>query len=130
MAVKPATGSTVNYRTRLPGKDFGVKLVGSVGDFDYMRIFGMVDTGEFTPWGTRAFGSASMATNDAVYGNRGQLRIEQGRALGDASAWALLGVLPHASRASIARALVELSGLEGAPFLVDLLSASSLERPG
>lgn len=66
----------------------------------------------------------------AVYGNRGQLRIEQGRALGDASAWALLGVPPHASRASIARALVELSGLEGALFLVDLLSASSLERPG
>src|SRR6201991_2386064 len=34
-----ATGSTVNYRTRLPGQDFGVKLIGSVGDFGYFRTF-------------------------------------------------------------------------------------------
>ncbi|WP_136162018.1 TonB-dependent receptor [Sphingomonas flavalba] len=64
-----ASGSTVNYRTRLPSEDFGVKLVGSAGDFSFFRIFGMVDTGTFTPWGTRAFFSASSATNDTVYGS-------------------------------------------------------------
>ena len=64
-----ASGSTVNYRTRNPGEEFGVKLVGSAGDFDFFRVFGMVDTGVFTPWGTRAFFSASSATNDTVFGN-------------------------------------------------------------
>ena len=32
-----ATGSTVNYRTRNPGEEFGVKLIGSAGDFDFFR---------------------------------------------------------------------------------------------
>ena len=72
-----ATGSTVNYRTRLPGKDFGVKLVGSVGDFDYMRIFGMVDTGEFTPFGTRAFASASTARNRAPFNSAARIEKKQ-----------------------------------------------------
>lgn len=64
-----ASGSTVNYRTRKPSEEFGVKLVGSAGDFNFFRIFGMVDTGTFTPWGTRAFFSASSSTNDTVFGN-------------------------------------------------------------
>ncbi|MBE1527758.1 iron complex outermembrane receptor protein [Sphingopyxis sp. OAS728] len=64
-----ASGSTVNYRTRTPGEEFGVKVVGSAGDFNFFRIFGMVDTGILTPWGTRAFFSASQATNDTVFGN-------------------------------------------------------------
>ena len=66
----------------------------------------------------------------AVYGNRGPLRIERGRALGGQRAWALLGVPAHATRESIARALVELSGLEREPFLLDLLCVSSVEPPG
>ena len=64
-----ASGSTVNYRTRKPGEEFGGKMVGSAGDFNFFRIFGMIDTGIFTPWGTRAFFSASSATNDTVFGN-------------------------------------------------------------
>jgi len=64
-----ASGSTVNYRTRKPSEEFGVKMVGSTGDFKFFRIFGMVDTGVFTPWGTRAFFSASSSTNDTVFGN-------------------------------------------------------------
>ncbi len=63
-----ATGSTVNYRTRNPGEEFGVKGIGSVGDFKFFRVFGMVDTGTFTSFGTRAFIAASRATNDTVYG--------------------------------------------------------------
>ncbi len=64
-----ASGSTVNYRTRTPGEEFGVKLVGSAGDFNFFRIFGMVDTGVLTPWGTRAFISGSSSTNDTVFSN-------------------------------------------------------------
>ena len=72
-----ATGSTVNYRTRVPFREFGTRIQGSVGSYDFFRVFGVVDTGEFTPWGTRAFVSASSSTNDAVYGNRGQIDKQQ-----------------------------------------------------
>ncbi|MFC0305240.1 TonB-dependent receptor [Rhizorhabdus histidinilytica] len=72
-----ATGSTVNYRTRNPTQDFGVNLMGSAGRFDFMRIFGSVDTGVFTPWGTRAFVAASRATNDAIFGKYGKIDKSQ-----------------------------------------------------
>lgn len=64
-----ASGSTVNYRTMTPTEDFGVKMVGSAGDFKFFRVFGLVNTGVFTPWGTKAFFSASQSTNDTVFGN-------------------------------------------------------------
>lgn len=63
-----AAGGTVNYRTIIPTKDFGVRLTGSLGRFDYRRLFGMIETGEFTSWGTRAWLSASMADNDKFKG--------------------------------------------------------------
>lgn len=72
-----ATGSTVNYRTRLPGQDFGVKVIGSVGDLDFMRIFGLVDTGELTSFGTRAFVSASMARNHSPFNKDAQVDKQQ-----------------------------------------------------
>lgn len=72
-----ATGSTVNYRTRVPGRDFGVKMIGSAGDFDFMRIFGMVDTGELTSSGTRAFASASMARNHSPFNRDAQIEKQQ-----------------------------------------------------
>jgi iron complex outermembrane receptor protein len=75
-----ATGSTVNFRTRLPYRDFAVRVQGSYGVFDggdFYRVFGSIDTGAFTPWGTRAFGAASMATNDFVYGHRGVIYKQQ-----------------------------------------------------
>lgn len=72
-----ASGSTVNYRSRTPGKDFGAKLVGSAGEYAFFRVFGMVDTGEFTPWGTRAFIAASHAENDNVFNNRGRIDKQQ-----------------------------------------------------
>ena len=76
-----ATGSTVNFRTRRPFENFATRIQGSYGrtstDADYMRVFGVIDTGAFGPWGTRAFGSASMATNDVVYGNRGIIYKQQ-----------------------------------------------------
>jgi iron complex outermembrane receptor protein len=75
-----ATGSTINFRTRLPFETFGARLQGSYGEFDggnYMRVFGVVDSGAIGPWGTRAFAAASMATNDTVYGNRGVIYKQQ-----------------------------------------------------
>ena len=72
-----ASGSTVNYRTRLPYRDFGAKLVGSAGEFKFFRIFGSVDTGEFGPFGTRAFVSASASENDNVFNNSGKIKKQQ-----------------------------------------------------
>lgn len=63
-----ATGSTVNYRTRLPKDDFGVQLSGAAGDFSFFRVFGAVDTGEITSFGTKMFFSASKADNNNIYG--------------------------------------------------------------
>lgn len=72
-----ATGSTVNYRTRVPGEELGVRLSGSAGEFDFFRIFGMVDTGEFTPLGTRAFFAASTASNRNPINNYGKIDKQQ-----------------------------------------------------
>jgi iron complex outermembrane receptor protein len=59
-----ATGSTVNYRSRNPTEDFHARVVGSTGDFGFMRIFGVVDTGNITKGGLRAWLAASKATNN------------------------------------------------------------------
>jgi iron complex outermembrane recepter protein len=75
-----ATGSTINFRTRLPYQNFAARVQGSYGRFDggdFFRMFGVIDTGAFGPWGTRAFASASMATNDFVYGHRGEIYKQQ-----------------------------------------------------
>jgi iron complex outermembrane receptor protein len=68
-----ATGSTVNYRTRNPTDDFGVRFLGSAGDFNFMRMFGEIDTGILNSSGTKAFFAASKATNDVVFGKIGQV---------------------------------------------------------
>jgi len=68
-----ASGSTVNIRTRNPYDDFGVRMLGSAGDFGFFRMFGEIDTGEFTSIGTKAFFSASKAVNNTVYGGIGKI---------------------------------------------------------
>ncbi|RYE04356.1 MAG: TonB-dependent receptor [Sphingomonadales bacterium] len=72
-----AVGGTVNYRTKTPDKQFGAMLSGSAGEFDFMRIFGKVETGEFTPWGTRAFFSGSTASNRNPFNNYGKVNKQQ-----------------------------------------------------
>ncbi|KRB86427.1 TonB-dependent receptor [Sphingomonas sp. Root710] len=72
-----ASGSTVNYRTRTPTDDFHVRAQGSAGRFDFFRIFGVVDTGVFTPWGTKAFLAASKSSNDAIFGHYGKIDKKQ-----------------------------------------------------
>lgn len=72
-----ASGSTVNYRTLIPTDQFGARLVGSVGDYNFFRVFGMVNTGVFTPFGTKAWFAASNATNDVVFNNFGKIDKQQ-----------------------------------------------------
>jgi iron complex outermembrane recepter protein len=72
-----AVGGTVNYRTLTPSEDFGVKLSGSIGQYNFMRVFGMVNTGNLTSIGTRAFFSASMASNDNPFNNYGVVDKQQ-----------------------------------------------------
>nr|WP_314445510.1 TonB-dependent receptor [uncultured Sphingomonas sp.] len=59
-----AAGGTINYRTRLPGRELGLRATGSLGSFDFRRVFMMIDTGDLTSSGTRAFVSGSVARND------------------------------------------------------------------
>lgn len=68
-----ASGSTVNYRTIVPTDDFGARMQGSVGDYKFFRIFGLVNTGVFTPFGTKAWFSASHAENNVVFNNFGKI---------------------------------------------------------
>jgi len=72
-----AVGGTVNYRTRNPGKVFGGRVVGSLGEFDFRRIFAMIDTGEIGPWGTTAFVAVSTAKNDNPFNNYGVVDKQQ-----------------------------------------------------
>ncbi len=72
-----AVGGTVNYRTMVPTKDFGAKLSGSAGDFDFMRIFALINTGELNSSGTRAFFSLSRATNNAPFNGYGRVNKQQ-----------------------------------------------------
>ena len=72
-----ASGSTVNYRTLTPTDDFGARMVGSIGDYSFFRVFGLVNTGVFTPFGTKAWFSGSSATNDVVFNNFGKINKQQ-----------------------------------------------------
>ncbi|WP_041392196.1 TonB-dependent receptor [Sphingobium sp. SYK-6] len=72
-----ASGGTVNYRTRLPYEEFNVTVVGAIGEYDFYRMFGAIDTGVFTPFGTRAFFAASRTGNDNVFNNYGKIDKQQ-----------------------------------------------------
>jgi iron complex outermembrane recepter protein len=63
-----AAGGTVNYLTRTPGKDVGGLGVFSLGEENYTRLFGMVETGEIFEGGPRAFVSASRTKYDKFRG--------------------------------------------------------------
>jgi iron complex outermembrane recepter protein len=63
-----AAGGTVNYLTRIPGDEVGATLSASYGEDNYHRIFGMIDSGVLTSFGTKLFVSASTARNDKFKG--------------------------------------------------------------
>jgi iron complex outermembrane receptor protein len=72
-----ASGSTVNYRSRNPTEDFHARMIGSAGEYGYMRIFGEVDTGNLTAGGLRAYVTASNSRNDTIYGGIGKIQKQQ-----------------------------------------------------
>jgi len=75
-----ATGGTVAYRTRRPTDDFSGQAVASGGSDSYLRGFLRVDTGEFGPWGTKAFISLSHQQYDKFKGP-GDLQKDQFNAM-------------------------------------------------
>jgi iron complex outermembrane receptor protein len=68
-----AVGGTVNLRTKTPSKDFGLLASMSLGEYDFWRVFAMVETGELTSSGTRAWFSASTAKNRVPYNGYGKI---------------------------------------------------------
>jgi iron complex outermembrane receptor protein len=72
-----ATGSTINYRSLVPTEDFHAKMVGSVGEYNFQRIFGLIQTGNLTKSGLRAWISASSETNDLYSGGVGKINKKQ-----------------------------------------------------
>ena len=63
-----AAGGTINYRTIVPDEKLSATAVFSAGDDDFTRVFGLIETGNLTSFGTRAFISASTARNDKFKG--------------------------------------------------------------
>lgn len=64
-----AAGGTVNFRSLIPTEQPGITADASLGSFGFKRIFGMVETGAFTPFGTKAWLAASRNTYDMWRGD-------------------------------------------------------------
>ena len=71
-----ATGGALNYRTKVPDKEMGGHMNLQAGSFNYKRAYGEFDTGEFGPWGTRAFVAGSYTDYDKFRG-AGELKKTQ-----------------------------------------------------
>lgn len=69
-----AAGGTVNFRSLIPTNEPGMLVDGSIGTFNFARVFGMVQTGRLTSFGTKAWFAASRNTYDQW---RGEGRISK-----------------------------------------------------
>jgi iron complex outermembrane receptor protein len=63
-----ATGGTINYTSLKPSSEFGGRVVGSLGEFNYGRIFGLIESGEITPIGTALWVAGSYQKYDKFKG--------------------------------------------------------------
>ncbi len=84
-----AVGGTINIRTRQPSDEFGITATMTAGDIFaegngesgrdrlYMRGFGMIDTGDITGMGTKAFVSASYTRYNNPFNNYGKVDKQQ-----------------------------------------------------
>ena len=72
-----ATGGTVNYVLRDPTEQMHGRVQASVGSFAFRRIFGVFDTGSFTPYGTRAFFAASNQKDHNPYDSGSKINKTQ-----------------------------------------------------
>lgn len=68
-----ALGATINIVTKIPQTAPGFQGSASAGNYNYVRGYGEIDTGEFTPWGTRAYFSANYTHADKTKG-KGDLK--------------------------------------------------------
>jgi iron complex outermembrane receptor protein len=75
-----AVGGTVNYRTILPSVKPGVRMVGTIGDWNMWRVFGLLNTGEIGPWGTRVFISGSREKYNVPFNGYGKIDKKQANA--------------------------------------------------
>lgn len=64
-----AAGGTVNFRSIVPTDRLGLTADASLGTFRFRRLFGMIETGQFTPFGTKAWFAASRNTYDMWRGD-------------------------------------------------------------
>lgn len=72
-----AVGGTVNYRTINPNEELGGRVLASIGQFNFHRVFGLVHLGDITGLNTRAWVSASRAVNDNPFNNYGKVNKQQ-----------------------------------------------------
>jgi len=72
-----AVGGTVNLRTKTPSHDFHVLASGSIGEWSMWRGFGMVETGDLTSSGTRAWFAASKTKNNVPFNGYGKINKQQ-----------------------------------------------------
>jgi len=63
-----AVGGSINTRTRRPAKEMGGMVSLSGGEDSFRRVFGMFETGEMGPFGTRAYIAGSYSRNDKFKG--------------------------------------------------------------
>jgi hypothetical protein len=64
----------------------------------------------------------------AVYEAVSSLQVKRGEDFGRGKGrWAMVGIPPHASREHIAYALVELAGVSGVPYTVQMLLADDID---
>lgn len=80
-----AVGGTVNINSLRPSNELGASLVASygnivadgAGDRPFHRVFGLIQTGDFTGKGTTAWVAASTAYNKASFSNYGRIEKQQ-----------------------------------------------------
>ena len=63
-----ASGGTINYRSLTPTDKMGAIGVYTHGTFNFNRVFGMINTGEITKFGTKAWVAASTESYDQFRG--------------------------------------------------------------
>lgn len=71
-----AAGGTINYVTRKPKDEFGGVIQAQIGDGNFRRFFGVIDTGKIGPFGTSAWFSYADSIND-VFNGPGKIHKKQ-----------------------------------------------------
>lgn len=102
-----ATGGTVAYRSVTPSRETGGQASVAAGDDNYRRVFARYDTGEFGPWGTRAWIAASASDYDKFKGpgdlSKRQFNMKLLQDIGDEGDFVSLGLHWNRNRNSFYR---------------------------